>query len=481
MTKNFLIYDFLPDELKNAPLKKVFGIAYSGSKSIRQPWEEHPVVIDLAGVEFPPQIPLLYNHDNTPDCRLGVVTAEVIDNCIVIEGVIDLQADKAAKLAELGKRIPWQLSIGAAVEETEFAEKAIVNGVEFENVLVARKLCLREVSVVAVGACPETELQIAAALQLNNHGPIINKDKELKMENELEKMKAEETARINGIKAALSDNVELMATAITEDWTVSQAESVAKSLKSVSAKLPESAPNIIVKDEGKASFETLKAAFEMRCGVKADGNDKVMEAAYKMRHISLKEMLSEALRIEGKTVPAHFGDDAIRAAFSTTAVPTLLSDVANKRVKQAYESVSPIAPRICAAGDLSDFKESTRVNINAIGDISEIADAQEIPHVALTESTSKNQVKSHGKMITLGRQAIINDDLGEFLRLPEILGKKAALQLDKEFFKRLLSNPVQADGVALYAANHGNYLAGSAYALSKDAMTAAKAPAGPAA
>ena len=65
---------------------------------------------------------------------------------------------------------------------------------------------------------------------------------------------------------------------------------------------------------------------------------------------------------------------------------------------------------------------------------------------------------------------IINDDLGAFMKVPTAMGNRAARLIDQLFFSRLLSNPAQADGKALFSTNHKNLLSGASSALSSDSL-----------
>ncbi|MBR2632498.1 MAG: hypothetical protein IKD29_03545, partial [Lentisphaeria bacterium] len=51
-------------------LTKVEGVAYSGGE-FRQWWSSYPCVTDIDGLEIAAQIPLMYNHINDPEFRLG--------------------------------------------------------------------------------------------------------------------------------------------------------------------------------------------------------------------------------------------------------------------------------------------------------------------------------------------------------------------------------------------------------------------------
>ena len=161
----------------NAPLdlKKVDGVAYSGG-SINQYWSRIPIVVDLDGMKFSAQIPLLYNHINDPDYRLGAITASVRDNQLHVDGGITATSDRAKNIIHQAKDFNWQLSIGAEAKRSELVEagtKVTVNGREFTGPLnLVRESLLREVSVVAVGASEDTHLRIAAKFQFENNNSI---------------------------------------------------------------------------------------------------------------------------------------------------------------------------------------------------------------------------------------------------------------------------------------------------------------------
>ena len=66
---------------------KVMGMAYSGGKMALSGWQ-HPVVVDLSGLEIPDSVPLLANHENQTSSRVGVVKARIENHTLSIEGEI---------------------------------------------------------------------------------------------------------------------------------------------------------------------------------------------------------------------------------------------------------------------------------------------------------------------------------------------------------------------------------------------------------
>ena len=84
------------------------------------PGWRHPVVVDLAGMEIPESVPLLTNHENKTDSRIGIISAAVRNNALEITGEIVSDSRDATDIIAQGKAgADWQLSIGADVKECE--------------------------------------------------------------------------------------------------------------------------------------------------------------------------------------------------------------------------------------------------------------------------------------------------------------------------------------------------------------------------
>lgn len=144
---------------------KVVGTAYSGGK-MKLPGWKYPMVVDLAGMKIPEEVPLLANRENNTTARVGMVTANVADGILGITGEIVSGSDDAKDIiAQCKAGADWQLSIGADVKKCELVQNRgrEVNGQMHEAPFYhIRKSTLRDVSVVAVGADASTRMQIAA-------------------------------------------------------------------------------------------------------------------------------------------------------------------------------------------------------------------------------------------------------------------------------------------------------------------------------
>ena len=497
-------------ELNNdAPVKtpKVNGLAYAGGL-LDLGWE---LPVDLQGLTIPETIPLLANHENKTDSRVGIISAEVVNNQLLVSGEILSQTEEAKDIVAQGKKATWQMSIGAEVIEVQKIEAGTmtVNAQELEApFFYVSKAILREVSVVAVGADINSKMTIEAKSQnLNNSNlgvktnmtdevkeeikeevkaeeKVVEEVKEVGEEKEevKEEVKAEELdvqkaleqerKRIADIKKIIDgEDVDLENEAIQAGWTADLTAS--KMLSKIRANRPN--VNIVVKENNMDNNKVIEAALSIRAGIDEEKlvkslGEQAVEAGYKARNYSLKDCATELLKAEGKTIHG-FGNAEIKAAFASTNLTGILSNVANKRLAQSFMTYEPVALKVAQEADINDFKPS---------EIYSIADSTNLPEVdystakladgSLAEAKGVNELKTYGEILRITRKDLINDDLGAFTRLVDLLGKRCARTIDQLFFKKVLANGNYTDNKAFFSDDHNNLMQGSDTALSIEAV-----------
>jgi hypothetical protein len=479
---------------------RVIGLAYSGGK-MKLPGWKFPVVVDLAGMTVPESVPLLSNHENKTASRVGMVKAEIEDFSLTIDGEIVSSGDIATGIIEQAKAgADWQLSIGAEVKNAELVKGSReVNGqVHAGPFYHIKESVLREVSVVPVGADMSTSMKLAASFNLfNPQGERMDKETtpevtvkaetatkeatptEVKASGEPDKIQAAldaERQRVNDIQTLCNgEHVEIEREAISAGWDMDQVR--AKLLDAIRTERPQADFNIAVKRESSAgdSMKQLEAAMCLRMGIDDDimvksYGELVLDQADRIRDISLKAMFERCLQAEGMSVPASFGNDTIKAAFSTVSLPGILGNVANKKLLQSFNAQPVIATRLCSTGDLNDFKLNERFRLTDAGDLQPIGADGEIKDGKLVEEKASNQLETFAKKFVLTRKMVINDDLGAFMKVPTAMGNRAARLIDQLFFTRLLANPTQGDGSKLFSTKHNNLLSGADSVLAKESL-----------
>ncbi len=151
---------------------------------------------------------------------------------------------------------------------------------------------------------------------------------------------------------------------------------------------------------------------------------------------------------------------------STSDFPILLAAVAYKTLMAAYMQAPIHYRKWCKIGSVSDFKDTNRIEFSESGDLLKIAELGPYVGTKFKDKQEKNRAYTYGRIFSMSRQGIINDDLGAFLGIPAAFGRKARVLPQKLALQKLLANPVLlSDNVALCAAGHTNYHADAGYAL----------------
>lgn len=196
--------------------------------------------------------------------------------------------------------------------------------------------------------------------------------------------------------------------------------------------------------------------------------------AQELRGYSMIEMARESLRREsGSTV--NFGDnmELARAAInSTSTFPAIMSNLANKSVMVGFNEAETTYQIWAGKGSNRDFKEAARVALSEAGTLELVPEGGQFKQDSFGEASARTKVATYGKLFSLTRQAIINDDLGLFSKIATKYGSAAKRLVNKMVYAQLTGNVKMQDNVALFDSKHGN-VAATGEALSVKAIAKA--------
>lgn len=195
--------------------------------------------------------------------------------------------------------------------------------------------------------------------------------------------------------------------------------------------------------------------------------------AQELRGHSMVELARESLQREG--LKANFGDnmELARAAInSTSTFPAIMSNLANKSVMVGFNEAETTYQIWAGKGSNRDFKEAARVALSEAGNLELVPEGGQFQQDFLGEASARTKVATYGKLFSLTRQAIINDDLGLFSKIATKYGSAAKRLVNKMVYAQLTGNVKMQDGVALLDTKHGN-VAGTGEALSVKAIAKA--------
>jgi HK97 family phage prohead protease len=152
---------------------------------------------------------------------------------------------------------------------------------------------------------------------------------------------------------------------------------------------------------------------------------------------------------------------------TTSDFPVLLEGTINRILLAAYATAADTWTQFCATGTVSDFRPHSRVRQGTFGRLDRVNEAGEFRNKPIPDAAQESiSAETFGNIISLTRQALVNDDMGAFSRLSTQLGRAAKLSVETDVYAALLQNsglgPDMADGEPLFDASHANLGTGSA-------------------
>lgn len=172
----------------------------------------------------------------------------------------------------------------------------------------------------------------------------------------------------------------------------------------------------------------------------------------------------------------------VRGLHHTTDFPLLLMDTVNRTLLAQYQLQARTFESWARRSTISDFRAVTRVRLSEIlGNLEEVKEGAEYKYGTFSESGETFKLAKYGKIIGITWEAIVNDDLSAFTRIPQAFAAKAAQLQSDLVYKNLLADGFQlmGDGNALFSAAHGNFVGTAANqtaggtALSEASLTVA--------
>ncbi len=198
-----------------------------------------------------------------------------------------------------------------------------------------------------------------------------------------------------------------------------------------------------------ACTEALLNKFDSRKYKAEDGNY--------FRNFDLVEMARHSVRANGENPDMMSKQDIVkRALHSTSDFPLILANVAGKTLRDAYNEESATFSNWTRSTTITDLKQVSRLALSESPDLDQVIEGGEYTDGSLVESREQYKLLKYGKIVSITEEAIINDDLDAFSRIPALLGAAARRKEGDIVYGILTANAALADGVALFHATHAN-------------------------
>ena len=198
----------------------------------------------------------------------------------------------------------------------------------------------------------------------------------------------------------------------------------------------------------------------LRAGINLE---KPRPGADEFRTYTLRELCREALRRNGHHIPTS-PRQMVERAMSTSDLPMLLGNVANKKLLEAFDTQEETWQDWCGEDTADDFKQQTRVRDSELDGLLEVKEEGEYTYGGLAEGYEQWQLSKFGRIFPFSWESMVNDDLGALTGFMERRGRAAARLVGDTAYAVVTANGAMGDGIALFDSDHSN-LAGSGAAI----------------
>jgi phage major head subunit gpT-like protein len=197
---------------------------------------------------------------------------------------------------------------------------------------------------------------------------------------------------------------------------------------------------------------------------------------------SLVELARECLHIRGvptRSMSHSMIVDRALGYHGTSDFSLALGDAVGRDLMRAFESADAGVVRIARPVSATDFRNRYPISIGDAPSLVEVNEHGEFKSGSIVESSQPAwKLKTFGRIFSITRQALINDDLGAFADVPQQFGI-AAREFESAQVVSLLTSaagagPTMGSGSPLFHSTHGN-LASVGAAISITSLGAARA------
>lgn len=213
---------------------------------------------------------------------------------------------------------------------------------------------------------------------------------------------------------------------------------------------------------------------------RANPNIELTEAGREFRSMSLLDMARMSLEQSGVKTRSMTPREVAQAALglsgrymSSSDFPLIMGTNVNRSLRRAYQRWQPTFQQWTQRGSFSDFRPKSVIQLGDVTKMKQIQEGGEYNYGNMPENSESYAAKKYGLIIPITWEALINDDLSAFSRIPASIASKAR-QLQSDIVYGILSaNAALSDGVALFHSTHAN-LAGAGSAISVASLQAGR-------
>src|SRR5581483_1208148 len=267
-------------------------------------------------------------------------------------------------------------------------------------------------------------------------------------------------------------SIQAAAIAALADPAVTVDQYRARALELVGRECTPSMSVIATEDRATDFVAAVSDALAIRAGIQIA---KPHPGMRDVQGMSLSEIVRVCVGRAGKVLDSmRPGRDIIRAAMSTSDFPAILENSLGKALRTGFEAEPRTFEAWTSKATVRDFKPQSRVILGSAPDLLQVAEGGEYKQGSMDDDKAvPYSVVKFGRLVQLTWEAMVNDDLGAFLRITQAMGQAAARAESDMVYATFAENsgagPAMQDSIDLFHAEHHN-LTGSAAGVTAAAL-----------
>jgi hypothetical protein len=222
----------------------------------------------------------------------------------------------------------------------------------------------------------------------------------------------------------------------------------------------------ITADEQDKYRSAMRGAFVVRM---SNSFDKPEDGGEQFGHMGTLEIARQYLERAGVRTaamsPYQLCQEALgfrHGAMTTSDFAIALQQAGNLVIMHTYQQADDNWKKLVKEVSANDFRPTPIVGLVGASEFQIVAENGEYTYGSFQDIGDSFKLWTAGKIYSLSRQLIVNDQLGLFSDISEKLGFGAALHESNAAWANIIGNPLLADGIALFHASHANLGTGSA-------------------
>lgn len=403
-----------------------------------------PEAIDLSRAKD--GLPLLESHNNFA-LPMGVIDGVRLENKRLV-GTLRLgESQRAIEVAkDIRANVIKSLSIGYQIQDYD------ITG----DVLKVTRWLPIETSLVSVPA--DASVGINRTLKIET----MNTELETPVATETpEQTRIAEINELFGLSTVpkIKKFNDLRIRALAHGWTIDMART--ELLRGLAEDSEPIAPLLLDRIEYSESRSVrtnddfVDAATDALCIRAGIPLKNVHPAARDLSQMSMRDMLNTISSRQDKR--GFFSSLRSRSGHTTSDFTNLLANISNKALMHLMSETQHPWKSWTRQIQVPDFKPQSLIGVGAFSDLEQIPESGEYSQGTVLDWSESVSVLTYGKNFGLTRQALINDDLGQFATLSRQFAASANRKIAQLAFEQLTANKKLAfDNTALFATAHAN-------------------------